>query len=63
MTNNVFDRIQSLDDWCAKLYERLEEARFEVPDEDFQVFLEGPMGEVICAAIDVEAAWLKCVES
>jgi len=52
-TGNLNDLIELLET-CGQLRDRLVEARNEATDEQWDAFGEGPFGEILCAAIDVE---------
>ena len=62
MATNVFDRITQLHEANEELVKRLEEARQTISEEEFEAVMDGPFGEILCAAMDVEYAWLKCYE-
>ena len=48
---------------CTELRDRLNELREEMTDEQFDQLTDGPMGEVLCAAMDVEYTIEKCEEA
>lgn len=52
-TGNLNDLIELLET-CGQLRDRLEEARTEVSDEAWDALQDGPFGEILCAAMDVE---------
>ena len=48
------DSLTSLIDSCSELRDRLNEAREELTDAQFDKQQDGPWGEILCAAMDVE---------
>lgn len=52
-TGNLNDLIELLET-CGQLRDRLKEARIEATDEQWDALGEGPFGEILCVAIDVE---------
>lgn len=62
MSANVFTRIAQLQEANEELVKRLEEARQTISEEEFEAAMDGPFGEILCAAMDVEFVWLKCYE-
>ena len=54
MSASIFDQITMLHEACVELHLRLEEAREAMTDEDFEAMCDGPAGEILCAAMDVE---------
>ena len=61
-TGNLNDLI-SLFEYCQELRDRLEEARTDLTDEQWDTFAEGPFGFILDAAKDVEQALVDCEES
>ena len=56
------DSLTSLIDSCSELRDRLNELREELTDSQFDKVSEGPLGEILCAAMDVEYELEKCEE-
>lgn len=52
-TGNLNDLIELLET-CGQLRDRLAEARVEATDEQWEAISDGPFGEILCAAMDVE---------
>ena len=52
-TGNLNDLIELLET-CGQLRNRLAEARVEATDEQWDAIIDGPFGEILSAAIDVE---------
>ena len=63
MTNTIFDEAQALIEACQELRDRLNEAREELTDAQFEKQYDGPLGEILCAAMDVEYMLEKCEKS
>lgn len=62
MDSNNFADFGALFDACVELRSRLEEAREALSDEQFDAALDGPLSEILCAAMDVEFWVDKCEE-
>ena len=50
----VLESLDALYETSFELHSALERAREAISDEDWDAFLDGPLGEVLCAAMDVE---------
>lgn len=48
---------------CLELIARLQEVRSEMDDEAWDAATEGPLGEILCAAMDIEYLLEKYEES
>ena len=48
---------------CQELRDRLNEAREALTDDEFEAAYEGPFAEILCSAMDVEAALERCEDS
>ncbi|MGA0447704.1 MAG: hypothetical protein ACO3M2_12955 [Pseudohongiellaceae bacterium] len=59
----AIDKLQNLLEWCEYLHNELEVARKELSDEEFEAHMDGPIGEILTHALEVEDAWLQCNES
>ena len=60
MNAGSFHDLLSLFEHCCELRDRLNEAREQLSDEEFEALYDGPFDEIICAAMDVEAALEEC---
>jgi hypothetical protein len=60
MDSSNFEDFGALYDWCGELQGALEKARTELSDAQWAEIEDSPFYEVLCAAMDVENAWLKC---
>lgn len=54
MSINVFDSLTMYHEAAVELHARLEEAREAMSDEEWDAANDGPLGEILCAAMDVE---------
>ena len=54
MNTGYLNDLISLVEYCDALRDRLEEAREAATDEQWDAFTDGPFGEILCAAMDVE---------
>lgn len=54
MNSENFADFGALFDHCVELRARLEEARKVISDDDWAAMSDGPFGEILCAAMDVE---------
>ena len=63
MTTRMFDEAQALIEACQELRDRLNEAREELTDAQFDRQQDGPFGEIFCAAMDVEYMLEKCEDA
>ena len=52
-TGNLNDLIELLET-CGQLRDRLEEARRDADADAWDALQDGPFGEILCAAMDVE---------
>lgn len=52
----TLDRIAQIHDATDQLLQRLEEVRQTVPEEEFAAIMEGPLGDLLCAVLDLEYA-------
>lgn len=52
----TLDRIAQIHDATDQLLQRLEEVRQTVPEEEFEAIMEGPLGDLLCAVLDLEYA-------
>jgi hypothetical protein len=62
MNSDTFADFGALFDQCLELRARLQEAREALSDADFDKAMDGPMSEVLCAAMDIEYWVDKCEE-
>jgi len=60
MNTGTFHDLINLWEHCDELRDRLTEARMSLTDEQWDTACEGPFGEILCAAMDVEAALEDC---
>lgn len=60
MNEGSFYDLLNLFQHCQELRDRLNEARERLSDEQFEALYEGPFDEILCAAMDVEAALEEC---
>ena len=56
MNTAIFNDVINLVEYCEELKARLEEAREELTEDQWQQIKDGPFGEVLAAAEDVENA-------
>ena len=56
MNTAIFNDMITLVENCQELMARLDEAREALTDEQFDEALDGPFGEILAAAMDVEGA-------
>ena len=60
MNTGSFHDLINLWEHCDALRDRLNEAREALTDEQWEAMQDGPFGEILCAAMDVEAALEDC---
>ena len=60
MNEGSFHDLLALFNYCQELRDRLNEAREAMTDEEFDQAHEGPWADILCAAMDVEAALEDC---
>ena len=63
MKSGSFNDLINLWEYCDALRDRLEEARKDVDAQQWDAACDGPFGEILCAAMDVEAAFENCEKS
>lgn len=54
MATNTFDALTLYHEAAVELHARLEEARAAMSDEEWDAMCDGPAGEILCAAMDIE---------
>lgn len=54
MATNTFDALTLYHEAAVELSARLEEARQSLSDEEWDSYCDGVLGEILCAAMDVE---------
>ncbi len=54
MSISVFDSLTLYHEAAVELHARLEEARAAMSDEEWDAMCDGPAGEILSAAMDVE---------
>lgn len=52
----TLDRVARICEATDQLLQCLEEARQAVPEEEFEAIMEGPLGDILCAVLDLEDA-------
>lgn len=52
----TLNRVAHICEATEQLLQRLEEARQTVPEEEFEAIMEGPLGDILCAVLDLEYA-------
>ena len=62
MNTNFQDALDNLLQFSSLLRDAMVEAREEMTDEEFEAFEDGPIGEILCAAMDVEHAFEQIEE-
>ena len=55
MNTGIFNDMITLVEHCQELSRQLATAREELTDEQWDEMQDGPFGEILCAAMDVEA--------
>ena len=60
MNTGTFHDLIALWEYTDALRDRLNEAREALTDEQWEAACDGPFGEILCAAMDVEAAFEDC---
>ena len=63
MNTENLNKLIELFEHCQELRDRINEAREALTDEQWEAAYEGPFGEIIDAAVDLEAALEDCEES
>lgn len=56
----AFDKLAALHEACDALVKALEDTREEVPDEVWDAAMDGPWGNILGAAMDVEYWTDRC---
>ena len=56
----AFDKVSALHEACQELRNRIEEAREAIPEPLWDAMLDGPFGDVLGAAMDVEHCTDAC---
>ena len=56
----AFDKVSALMEACQELRNRLEQAREAIPDAVWDAMADGPFGDVLDAAMDVEHCTDAC---
>ena len=54
MTTDVLENMIQLFEACQELRTELEAARAKLTNDDFEAALDGPWGDILSAAMDVE---------
>lgn len=62
MKNTTFENLALLLEACVELRKWLVVAREAMTDEAWDAMCDGPAGEILCAAMDVEYYVEKCNE-
>ena len=60
MNTGTFHDLINLWERCDLLRQALEDARKELTDEQWDELTDGPFGEILAAAVDVEEAFEDC---
>lgn len=63
MNTEHFNKLAALFEACQELRDRLNEAREATTDEQFDALYDGHAGDILSAAMDVEALLEECEES
>ena len=58
-----FNDLITLWEYCDELRDRLNETREALTDEQWDAATDGPFGEILMAAMDVESAFEDCLDS
>lgn len=58
-----YEALRDLFHFSNELCKRLDEARSALTDEQWDKHAEGDWADIICAAMDVEDAWINCDKS